>query len=265
MVASTVSIVAFALFNVCTSAVEKRLLLAEDSFSGSPTLSPTLPPTFDCGLELPYRRNIPMCQLMHGDRKSCEGAYVQYAIRGVTESRKWAEPCIYFKEDEACLPFPPCMKEETWVPVEFERNSTASNSTAGTPAPILTPSTISTVSPSRSPSLAPSSTPTYAPTSTPTFSPTSSPSMKPSTAPTRAPTMAPTSPTEVPTSTLSVCDGKKKGRCRNTEGCRYVNNKKGCQIRIRPCSLMYKKNQCKNSYDCIWKKESQVCEEVNMQ
>merc|ERR1711879_300186 len=193
------------------------------------------------------------------------GAYVQYAIRGVTESRKWAEPCIYFNEDEACLPFPPCMKEETWIPVEFKRNSTVTsqNSTVTTPTPTLAPSTVPTLSPSWSPSLSPSTTPTCAPTTIPTLSPTTIPTMSPTTIPTGAPSMSPTS--MAPTWTQGVCDGKKKGRCRNTEGCRYVNKHKGCQIRIRPCSLMNKKNRCKNSYGCTWKKASHACEEVNDQ
>merc|ERR1711879_953404 len=146
----------------------------------------------------PYRRIIPMCQLMHGDRKSCNGAYVQYAIRGVTESRKWAEPCIYFNEDEACLPFPPCMKEETWIPVEFKRNSTVTteNSTVTTPTPTLAPSTL----PTWSPSLSPSSTPTCAPTTIPTLSPTTIPTFSPTTIPTLSPTTIPTmSPTTIPT------------------------------------------------------------------
>merc|ERR1711879_1048493 len=169
------------------------------------------------------------------------GAYVQYAIRGVTWARKWAEPCIYFNEDEACLPFPPCMKEETWIPVEFKRNSTVTsqNSTVTTPTPTLAPSTI------------------------PTLSPTTIPTMSPTTIPTGAPSMSPTS--MAPTWTQGVCDGKKKGRCRNTEGCRYVNKHKGCQIRIRPCSLMNKKNRCKNSYGCTWARASHACEEVNDQ
>jgi len=254
MVTSTVSIVAFAIFNVCTSAVEKRLLQAEDGVSGSgtPSLSPTEPPTYDCGLELPYRRMMPMCQLMHGDKRSCEGAYVQYAIRGETESRKWAEPCIYFNEGEACLPFPPCMKEETWIPIELKSNST-SPSNSSTPAPSI----IATIEPSRLPSLAPSHVPTSSPTHSPTYSPTRKPTAKPTFEPTAKPTSEPTeAPTPAPTADHIVCAGKKKGRCRNTKFCRYVNKNKGCVVRIRPCSFFNKKSQCKNSHGCAWMKES---------
>lgn len=248
MVTSTASIVAFAIFNACTSAISERLAQAEDGVSGAPSLSPTEPPTFDCGLELPYRRRMPMCQLMHGDRRSCEGAYVQYAIRGETESRKWAEPCIYFNEGKACLPFPPCMKEETWIPIELKSNSTDSS----TPAPSMN----ATVEPSRLPSLAPSHMPTSSPTYAPTILPTQSPTAKPTLTPTGVPTLAPTfAPSFTPTPAV-VCAGKKKGKCRNTKFCRYVNRNKGCQVRIRPCSFFVKKSQCKNSHGCAWMKES---------
>merc|ERR1711879_210356 len=76
--------------------------------------------------------------------------------------------------------------------------------------------------------------PSSADTMTPTYSPTNAPTRKPTSAPIRALTVA---PTLAPTSTRAVCSGMKKGKCRNTEGCRFVNNRKGCQIRIKPCSF----------------------------
>merc|ERR1719433_1508492 len=88
-------------------------------------------------------------------------------------------------------------------------------------------------------------------TMTATYSPTNAPTRKPTSAPTRVPTMA-------PTSTQDVCSGKKKFKCKNTEGCRFVNTRKGCQIRIRPCSF-FRKNQCKNSQGCVWAKKRALC------
>merc|ERR1719510_2074429 len=259
---------------------------------------------------------MPMCQLMHRDQNRCERSYVQYTIRGVTESRKWAQPCKYFADDEACIPFVPCLKEETWRPIKYKGNSTvARNSTVTSPAPSLAPSTIATISPSRCPSMRPTFSPTIIPTFAPTISPTFAPTIKPTSAPTIIPTFAPTNsptttaptsmptsaptiiptfahtnsptttaptsmPTEVPTTIMptikpttevpthapsSVCDGLRKGRCRRTEGCRYVSNKMGCRIRTGSCSVMDKKYSCKNSQGCVWSKESHVCDDFYAQ
>merc|ERR1711879_869536 len=169
---------------------------------------------------------------MHGDQNRCERSYVQYTIRGVTESRKWAQPCKYFADDEACIPFVPCLKEETWRPIKYKGNSTfARNSTVTSPAPSLTPSTSATISPSRCPSMrptfSPSIIPSFSPTISPTITPTSAPTIIPTFAPTSSPTTtAPTSmPTEVPTTGMptskpttevpthapsSVCDGEER-------------------------------------------------------
>merc|ERR1719510_1724395 len=202
---------------------------------------------------------MPMCQLMHGDQNRCESSYVQYTIRGVTESRKWAQPCKYFADDEACIPFVPCLKEETWRPIKYKGNSTdARNSTVTSPAPSLAPSTIATISPSRCPSMRP----TFSPTKIPT---TSMPTNKPTTtAPTSTPTSRPSTfaPTFAPS---SVCDGLRKGRCRRTVGCRYVSNKMGCRVRTGSCSVMDKKYSCKNSQGCVWSKESHVCDDFYAQ
>merc|ERR1719220_2121913 len=84
----------------------------------------------------------------------------------------------------------------------------------------------------------------------PSLSPTFSPTSKTTTVPTRVPTLAQVD-----------CASQKKAKCKNTEGCRFVNNRKGCQMRIRPCSFLGKKNQCKNSHGCKWGKKSRVCEE----
>merc|ERR1711941_58326 len=201
-----------------------------------PSLAPTNSPTVDCGLELPYRMMMPMCQLMHGDQNRCERSYVQYTIRGVTESRKWAQPCKYFADDEACIPFVPCLKEETWRPIKYKGNSTvARNSTVTSPAPSLAFSTIATISPSRCPSLRPTFSPTTIPTFAPTIAPTFAPTITPTSAPTIIPAFAPTSsptttaptsmPTKVPTTGMptskpstevpthapsSVCDGEER-------------------------------------------------------
>merc|ERR1719510_1866664 len=218
---------------------------------------------------------MPMCQLMHGDQNRCERSYVQYTIRGVTESRKWAQPCKYFADDEACIPFVPCLKEETWRPIKYNGNSTVTrNSTVTSPAPSLAPSTIATISPSRCPSMRPTSSPTIIPTFSPTVSPTFAPTISPTTtAPTSMPTELPTTgmPTIMPTTEVpthapsSVCDGLRKGRCRRTVGCRYVSNKMGCRIRTGSCSVMDKKYSCKNSQGCVWSKESHVCDDFYAQ
>jgi len=98
-------------------------------------------------------------------------------------------------------------------------------------------------------------------TSSPTIEHTYSPTFKPTMAPTIVPTLA---PTLVPTLAAQTdCASQSKAKCKNTEGCRFVNNRKGCQIRIRPCSFLSKKNQCKNSHGCKWGKKSRVCEEAN--
>lgn len=110
------------------------------------------------------------------------------------------------------------------------------------------------VSPEQCQTPEPTAAPSSLNTMTPTYSPTNAPTRKSSVL-TRVPTMA-------PTMTQDVCSGKKKGKCKNTEGCRFVNNRKGCQIRIRPCSYMNKKNQCKNSQGCIWAKKGRACVSV---
>jgi len=198
-----------------------------------PTVAPSVSPTTECGLELSLRKEMPACQDMHGDKESCEGAYVRFTmgrvINGPSTYRAWSEPCFYWnQEGGVCLPFPPCYGDDTWD--------------------LLTsaPSALETVSPTRTP------------TAKPTFLPTMKPSMKPSVAQTGVPTLS-------PTWKKMVCAGKKKGKCRNTRHCRYVSKKKGCQVRITPCSFMKKKNQCVNSFGCDWMKKRKVCEDTNEQ
>merc|ERR1719510_2005963 len=96
--------------------------------------------------------------------------------------------------------------------------------------------------------------PTAAPSDVDTMTSTNSPTRKPTLAPTRI-------LTTVTTSTRDVCPGKNRGKCKKTDGCRFVNYRKGCQVRIRPCSF-FRKNQCKNSHGCVWAKKGKACVSV---
>merc|ERR1711879_762911 len=102
--------------------------VVENELSESPSLAPTwLPALADrgeseesCGLELPKRKEAPHCQIMHGDKESCENSYTHFSLTDIHgETRTWAEPCFYWADhDEDCLPFPPCMMEGVVTPHE---------------------------------------------------------------------------------------------------------------------------------------------------
>jgi len=307
--------------------------------SWSPTVAPTQPPTTECGLELPKRKEMPSCQVMHGQGKEiCESSYVQFTIgrvKGESKPMTWLEPCAYYDvEGGVCLPFPPCLavvhvpttpaptfphsEEDPCDTMYVSDNDGMFNGTFGLQeydaephkgmwwkdsttgyeiyysyegvlegkwtvqhptadyyavleegAPLygnfewqvfsrdefhmgsdkfVKLSWECVFETSGSPSLSPTFSPT---TKTTSYSPT----FKPTTVPTRIPTQ----------SAQIDCASQNKAKCKNTEGCRFVNNRKGCQTRIRPCSFLGKKNQCKNSHGCKWGKKSRVCEERSQQ
>jgi hypothetical protein len=193
----------------------------------------------DCGLEIEYRRKVPMCQLYHNDPESCAQVLaIQRNDKGKDWwEKRWAYPCVFLEanEDEdlpsACLPFNRCGKKIKTQIVDFVNGTATSD--------------------------APTALPTNAPTRLPTRAPTSAPTR----APTETPTEAPTAP---PTEAAVVCnDFNNKKKCKKSPGggCRWNNGK--CRMSfnglVNWCLDNGGKSTCKQNGCGKWKKSLKVC------